>query len=58
VAHVGGDRPRVAVQRELEAAAEACAVDRGDGREGELADPVEQRVADSSAERPSVVGFL
>ena len=45
VAHVRGDRPRVAVERELEAAAEARAVDRRHRRERQRADARKQLVA-------------
>ena len=55
VADRRGDRPVVAVQRDLDAAADRGAVDRGDGDERELADPAEELVARFAAE-PRALG--
>ena len=44
VADVRRHRADVAVERELEPAAERGAVDRGEGREGQLAEPAEELV--------------
>ena len=44
VADVRGERADVAVERDLEPAAERGAVDRGERREGQLAQPAEELV--------------
>src|SRR5207253_8652319 len=45
VSHCARDRPGVAMERELEAAAEACAVDRGHGRKRQGGEAAEEFVA-------------
>ena len=51
--HRAGDRARRAVERELDAAAEACAVDRRDGRKRQGTEPAEQLVTRTRAgDRP------
>src|SRR5919204_156474 len=52
VSHVRSDRPNRAVQRKLEAAAEAHAVDRRDRRKRQRSDPPEEAVSRARAAPP------